>query len=184
MDLSIRRMRKEDLCWLYRLLSDPEVMRWLEPPYSMEQTEAFLFYAGLSENPLIYAAEEQGVPIGYVIDHPYDEHSREIGWVLLPEYWGRGYASALTDLLIQRAGQERRQLVIECAPQQQATKCVAVRKGFRYQGLIDGLDVFRFRLLPRRAFPAGICFVWERYSTGLMCQIFSLYSRMVRSEEK
>ncbi len=143
MDLSIHRMRKEDLGWLYRLLSDPEVMRWLEPPYSMEQTEAFLFCAGLSENPLIYAAEEQGVPIGYVIDHPYDEHSREIGWVLLPEYWGRGYASALTDLLIQRAGQERRQLVIECAPQQQATKCIAVRKGFRYQGLIDGLDVYR-----------------------------------------
>ena len=102
MDLSIRRMRKEDLGWLYRLLSDPEVMRWLEPPYSME-----------------------------------------IGWVLLHEYWGRGYASALTDLLIQRAGQERRQLVIECAPQQQATKCIAVRKGFRYQGLIDGLDVYR-----------------------------------------
>ena len=92
---------------------------------------------------LIYAAEELGVPIGYVIDHPYDEHSREIGWVLLPEYWGRGYAAALTDLLIQRAGQERRQLVIECAPQQQATKCIAVRKGFRYQGLIDGLDVYR-----------------------------------------
>lgn len=62
MDLSIHRMRKEDLGWLYRLLSDPEVMRWLEPPYSMEQTEAFLFCAGLSENPLIYAAEEQGVP--------------------------------------------------------------------------------------------------------------------------
>ena len=78
-----------------------------------------------------------------MIDPPYDEHSREIGWVLLPEYWGRGYASALTDLLIQRAGQERRQLVIECAPQQQATKCIAVRKGFRYQGLIDGLDVYR-----------------------------------------
>ena len=143
MDLSIRRMRKEDLGWLYRLLSDPEVMRWLEPPYSREQAETFLFCAGLSESPLIYAAEEQGVPIGYVIDHPYDEHSREIGWVLLPEYWGRGYASALTDLLIQRAGQERRQLVIECAPQQQATKRIAVRKGFRYQGLIDGLDVYR-----------------------------------------
>ena len=30
----------------------------------------------------------------------------------------------------------------------------------------------------------GFDFVWGRYSTGLMCQIFSLYSRMVRSEEK
>ena len=76
MDLSIRRMRKEDLDWLYRLLSDPEVMRWLEPPYSREQTEAFLFCAGLSENTLIYADEEQCVHVGYVIDQPYDEQSR------------------------------------------------------------------------------------------------------------
>lgn len=58
MALNIRRMRKEDLSWLCRLLADPEVMRWLEPPYSMKQTEAFLTRAGLSETPLIYAAEE------------------------------------------------------------------------------------------------------------------------------
>ena len=143
MALSIRRMRKEDLSWLCRLLANPEVMRWLEPPYSMEQTEAFLTRAGLSETPLIYAAEEQGVPIGYVIDHPYDEDSREIGWVLLPEYWGRGYASALTDLLIQRARQERKQLVIECAPRQQATKRIALRKVFSFQGISVGLEVYR-----------------------------------------
>ena len=75
MALSIRRMRKGDLRWLCRLLADPEVMRWLEPPYSAEQTEAFLTRAVLPETPLIYAAEEQGVAIGDVIYRPCDEDS-------------------------------------------------------------------------------------------------------------
>ena len=45
--------------------------------------------AGLCEAPLIYAVEEEGAFLGYVIDHPYEEGSVEIGWVLFPEYWGK-----------------------------------------------------------------------------------------------
>lgn len=96
MNIIIRRMKSSDADALYRLLSDPEVMRYLEPLYDRAQTEAFLHRAGLSEPPLVYAAEGNGRFIGYVIYHPYDEESIEIGWVLFPAYWGRGYASALT----------------------------------------------------------------------------------------
>lgn len=35
---SVRRFRLEDTAGLYAILSDPTVMRWIEPPYSMEQT--------------------------------------------------------------------------------------------------------------------------------------------------
>ena len=42
MDITIRRMRSGDGDELYRLLSDPMVMRYLEPPYDRVQTEAFL----------------------------------------------------------------------------------------------------------------------------------------------
>ena len=75
---------------------------------------AFLHHAGLSEPPLVYAVEENGSFIGYVIYHAYDAESVEIGWVLLPEYWGRGYASALTDRLIDRARQAQKSVVLEC----------------------------------------------------------------------
>ena len=92
MDITIRKMRPGDADALYRLLSDPAVMRYLEPPFDRAQTEDFLRRAGLAEPPLVYAAEENGDFIGYVIYHAYDEQSVEIGWVLLPEYWGRGYA--------------------------------------------------------------------------------------------
>lgn len=124
MDITIRKMRPGDADALYRLLSDPAVMRYLEPP-------------------LVYAAEENGDFIGYVIYHAYDEQSVEIGWVLLPEYWGRGYASALTERLIGRARQEQKSVVIECAPAQAATKRIAVKKGFRACGNCDGLAVYR-----------------------------------------
>ena len=143
MNITIRNMRPGDADALFRLLSDPEVMRYLEPPYSRAQTEAFLRHAGLVEPPLVYAAEENGIFIGYVIYHAYDEESVEIGWVLFPEYWGRGYASALTDRLIDRARQEQKSVVIECAPAQAATRRIARKKGFRACGICDGLAVYR-----------------------------------------
>ena len=143
MDITIRKMRPGDADALYRLLSDPAVMRYLEPPFDRAQTEDFLRRAGLAEPPLVYAAEENGDFIGYVIYHAYDEQSVEIGWGLLPEYWGRGYASALTERLIDRARQEQKSVVIECAPAQEATKRIAVKKGFRACGNCDGLAVYR-----------------------------------------
>ena len=102
MNLTIRRMREQDLEPLHALLSDPETMRFLEPPYTREQTEAFL-RAGMSEKPPVYTAEADGTFIGYVIFHAYEEDTTELGWVLLPEYRGRGYASALTEQMIRKA---------------------------------------------------------------------------------
>ena len=143
MSITIRSMRPGDADALHRLLSDPEVMRYLEPPFDRTQAEAFLRRAGLAEPPLVYAAEESGSFIGYVIYHAYDEQSVEIGWVLLPEYWGHGYASALTDRLIDRARQEQKSVVIECAPAQEATRRIAIKKGFRACGSCDGLAMYR-----------------------------------------
>ena len=143
MNITIRRMQSSDADALYRLLSDPVVMRYLEPPYDRAQTEAFLRRAGLAEPPLVYAVQEAEHFIGYVIYHDYDEDSVEIGWVLSPEYWGRGYASELTDRLISWARKARKGIVIECVPEQAATAHLATQKGFRLEGIADGLAVYR-----------------------------------------
>ena len=142
MNLHIRKMTGQDLDPLYRLLSDPEVMHFLEPPYTQEQASAF-HQMGVSENPLVYAAEANDTFIGYVIYHPYDENSMGIGWVLLPEFWRKGYASRLTKQMIDKAVSEGKTIVIECDPQQEVTKHIAQKFGFIRTELRDGLNVYR-----------------------------------------
>ena len=98
---------------------------------------------GWPNRPWVYAVQEDEHFIGYVIYHDYDEDSVEIGWVLSPEYWGRGYASELTDRLISWARKARKGIVIECVPEQAATAHLATQKGFRLEGISDGLAVYR-----------------------------------------
>ena len=127
---------------LHALLSRPDVMRYLETPYTREQTSAFLRRA-CSEDPPVLAAEADVTFIGYIIFHAWDETSMEIGWVLLPAYQGRGFATALTILLIRMAREKGKQPVIECSPAQKATAHIARKFGFVRTETRDGLDVYR-----------------------------------------
>ena len=140
--LRARRMTEADLEPLHRLLSDPEVMRYLEPPFSREQTRAFLERAGLTPEPLILAVDDGGFA-GYVIWHPYDDVSMELGWVLDRSRWGRGYAGELTRLLTDRARRQGRGVVIECVPEQTVTRHIAEKSGFRFCGMAEGYCVYR-----------------------------------------
>lgn len=144
MELNIRRFEESDAEALYDLLSNAEVMRFIEPPFSEEKTRAFLAEAGLSEPPLIYAVDdENGVFAGYVIYHAYDSDSMEIGWILRRDLWGRGFASSLTGKLVEKARLDGKSAVIECAPEQAASRRIAEKLGFAYTGISDGLCVFR-----------------------------------------
>ena len=143
MPLHIREMRKNDLEPMYQLLSDPAVMKYLEPPFTKEKTESFLNTCGLTTNPRIYAVDHEEGFTGYVIFHEYDEDSLEIGWVLFPRYWGQGYASELTRQLIEKSLQTKKTLIIECDPEQTVSGHIAEKYGFIYQGRKNGLDIYR-----------------------------------------
>ena len=52
--------------------------------------------------------------LGYVIYHAYDPDSMELGWVLSRDCWGKGYASQLTDRLVELAHRAGKTAVIEC----------------------------------------------------------------------
>ena len=144
-NLFVRRMLPGDIDDLFLLLSDELVMKYLEPPYSREAAEAFLMKAGLSDPPLIYAVCDLSKRfIGYVIFHRYDEHGAELGWVLSPAEWHKGYASELTAALLQTAKREYDYAVIECSPNQKATKHIAVKSGFAYRGMSDGCEIYKY----------------------------------------
>ena len=139
----IRKMTFADLDDLCMLLSDSEVMRYIEPPFSKEQTVQFLMDAGLSEKPLVYAVEDRGSFIGYVIFHDYDKDNMEIGWILKRDIWGKGYASILTKMLIAECRKLRKGAIIECDPRQAVTEHIAKKQGFRFSGKRDGCDVYK-----------------------------------------
>ncbi len=145
--LSIRRMNEGDADALYGVLSDPEIMKYLEPPYSREATVQFLHDAGMCERPLVWAVDDaHGRFIGYIIYHKYDEHSMELGWVLARNEWGKGYAGALNKMLIEQARKAGMDAVIECSPEQAATKAIAEKHGFAYCGMDNGCEVYRLKL--------------------------------------
>ena len=142
MDIRIRKMTKNDLDDLYDLLSDEEVMQYIEAPYSRKKTENFLETAGLAGEPLIYATETGSEFIGYVIFHPFDEKSMETGWILKRAVWGNGYACRLTELLLEKCMELNKDAVIECDPGQKVTRHIAEKYGFT---LIDEGDLLTYR---------------------------------------
>lgn len=145
--LTVRRFRENDLANLYKLISDEDVMRYLEKPYSFERTKIFLDKAGLQEYPLIYAVDDlSGKFIGYVIYHPYDADSYEIGWVLYKSEWKKGYAQELTEAMIHDATKNMKNLIIECVPEQVSTKRIAQNNGFQFIGNIDHCDTYKLIL--------------------------------------
>lgn len=145
----IRNFAKSDAAQLYEVLSDPQVMEYIEPPFTMEQTENFIETAGLCEPPLVYALlwKETGHVIGHVIFHRHEENSFEIGWIIHRDYWRRCIAGEVTGALIQHAKNAgARSCVIECDPQQAVTSQIARKHGFLYEGHEDGCDIYRLIL--------------------------------------
>ena len=143
--MKIRKFEERDLQDLYEVISDPIVMEYIEPPYTMEQTKQFLQKEGLSESPRILAAEnDAGEFVGYVIYHDYDEDAVEIGWLLKRACWRKGYAIELTMMLIDKAKQDGRNVVIECAPGHEITRHIAEKYGFKFSGMIDDCHVYRY----------------------------------------
>ena len=144
----IRRFRPDDLTGLHAILSDPAVMRWIEPPYTLERTEEFLQGKALVSEPAVYALTDSGDRIvGQVIFHPYDADGWELGWIIARSHWGRGVATAVTDALIRRCREYGiAECVIECVPEQAATVRIAQKCGFSYAGQEAGLSVYRRRI--------------------------------------
>lgn len=145
----IRNLTMEDADDLYKTLSDEKVMEYIETPFDMEQTKEFIEEAGLCEPPLVYALtwKETNEVIGHVIFHQYDESSYEIGWIIRREYWGRGIADEVTKALVEYArGLDISSCVIECDTEQTASKHIALKNGFVYEGQNDGCDVYRLNL--------------------------------------
>lgn len=145
----VRNLSSEDAAQLYEILSDSDVMAFIEVPFSLEDTKEFIEQAGMCSPPLVYALvwRENGQVIGHVIFHPYRDAKYEIGWIIHKEYWFKGVATEVTLSLIEYAiALGTKEFIIECDPKQAASKHIAMKCGFSYIGEEDGCSVYHLKL--------------------------------------
>lgn len=126
----MRIYRETDTEALYHILSDAETMRYIEPPYSLEQTKTFLQEQMRLRR--VYALTDiEDRLLGQIIFHPYDTDSYEIGWILSREYWNRGIVTEVTGALIEHATQKGiRSFVIEMPPGSESYRAYSPETGF------------------------------------------------------
>lgn len=89
--LTVRRFHKDDCKDVYEYLSDKDVMKYIEYPFTYEETEEFINTFSC-ENPRVYALVENSTNkvIGHVIYHPYGyDNVYELGWIINKNYQGK-----------------------------------------------------------------------------------------------
>ena len=94
----VRRLTLDDAPDLCEVLGDDEVMRFIEAPFDLAATRAFIAQAGLSDPPRVYALEEKSSSrvVGHVVFHPLERADvYEIGWIIGRSSWHRGYATEI-----------------------------------------------------------------------------------------
>lgn len=139
--LLIEPLRDEDFEPFLQLASDAEVMKFIRPPETREQFRARVDrvkkYA--SENPgfgsFRLGDRQTGNFLGNaIVRHADFQPGRdiEIGYVLAPEIWGKGYgtevAGAMADYVLEKFGVEK--VVAFVSPEHGASKRVLEKCGF------------------------------------------------------
>ena len=86
----------------FRINGDEEVMRYVRPAKSKEECDAYLkeTLAGYKTNPLMgrWAVDEKetGIFVGSFAFIPVEKtNDSQLGYALLKEYWGKGFATEL-----------------------------------------------------------------------------------------
>jgi RimJ/RimL family protein N-acetyltransferase len=143
---------EQHLPGLRLLVADPSVRRFTrvpEPvPHDFERTWADRYQRGRADNSAMNFAIEDagdssflGVAVAPHLDH--DERTAELGYVLGTEARGRGVATEalrqLTAWAFDEQGMIRLQLLISVS--NDASKRVAQRCGYRFEGVLRGLYV-------------------------------------------
>lgn len=89
----IRDFQTDDAAALQEILGDAETMKFLEPPYSPEQTRRFLEEFCIGRRGAVAAVEKaDGRLVGYLLLKAMEADVYEMGWVFRRDRWRRGLA--------------------------------------------------------------------------------------------
>lgn len=138
----LRPIEDSDIDWVFRGLSDPRVYRYYGVRYhSQEEAKTQMdWYARLrsDDTGLWFAIVDGEVALGAIGLNDYDRAhaSAEIGYWLLPEYWGQGVIKATLPVVIdfgfERWRLHRIEAIVET--ENQASSGLLTRFGFVCEG--------------------------------------------------
>ncbi|RIX97597.1 N-acetyltransferase [Aureimonas flava] len=148
--LTLRRWREADRPVFHRLNADPAVMRFFDRRLTREEADATMdrWNAGLDRNRMSFLAAERrrdGAVVGTIGLAPVTEDiyafapTVQIGWRLLPEAEGQGYATegALACLAYGFRTLALPVIVAQCVVENRASEAVMRRLGMRARGTFD-----------------------------------------------
>src|ERR1044071_2805255 len=147
--LYVRYLVMEDLENYYRLNGDPEIMKYIRAAKTREETEVFLKEVidryGKQRIDLRLALLEKHTDtfVGSFAIIPLDNSNElQLGYSLLKEYWGKGYATEITKAGMVYAfntlGLDRIAAVTEVA--NTASQHVLLKSGFVFEKIITEKD--------------------------------------------
>ena len=143
-NLILRPFKDEDVDDYFGVLDSPEVRRWLHIPESLDRSDAWqqmAWFVGQWElrGTGHWSLEEKksGQFVGRAGLHRPERHDWpgvEVGWLLHPDYWGRGYATEAGAAAV-RYGFDDLQVdkLFSCIlPENHRSQAVAKRLGFEF----------------------------------------------------
>ena len=148
-NLTLRHWRDEDAKCLYHFAKNPKigpVAGW--PAHESEEYSLNIIKTVLNRKES-YAVVKDNIPIGSVslLLHPDTHHwwgddSAELGYWIAHEYWGRGYATESSEVLIKRAFNDLgiKQIYATYKCENIASKRVLEKLGFKYYAELTNID--------------------------------------------
>jgi len=147
--LKLRRFKLSDIGDFYEYSSNPLVGPNAGWDYHRNREEALLLLKNFSNNNEIWAMEhkENSKVIGSIGVHKDrkrdNKGARMLGYVLNPEYWGRGLCTEATLAIVKHAfeGMKVSLLSVYHYPDNERSRRVIEKCGFTYEGILRNATV-------------------------------------------
>lgn len=147
MDIALEKFGRQDFDDYFRLVSNPEVMAMITER-AIPADEARRDYEKLlAENALhpelghFRVLDERGtfIGLGKLAVETAEADQAELGYILAPEYWGKGIASRIATLLVARAERQPtlRSLFAIIDPANIPSRKILINNGFVSKEFMD-----------------------------------------------
>ena len=139
----LRPIEDSDIDWVFRALSDPKVYRYYGVRYlTLEATKSQMeWYESLiteGTGQWFAILDQAGEPLGGIGLNDFEKSNKraELGYWLLPEYWGKGIMKTVVPAILSLGFDQwdlhRIEAVVE--PENEASSALLRSNGFTYEG--------------------------------------------------